>query len=658
MKKTTIAGLVGLLFTSSAFAADVDVTSDEVVVSASRFAENAPKIPANVTVITKEEIQNTPAISIPDILATRAGINVSSLYGRSGIDSAVDIRGFGDSGLSNTLILLDGQRINTVDASSIQWSSIPLQALERIEIIRGSGSVLFGDRASGGVINLITDKSKGNALSTKATLGSYGYKAFDGYVSGRSDNLYFNTFVNNEDGNGWRENTQFNKLSVSGRGGIDFDKGGVFIDYSAYRVSNGLPGSLINQAYSSPRNASTHFDSQEKEGYRIRPGISVAITDKLQLETETAFTKEELSTQYISFGGSADRSVETASFTPRIRWQHGLGSLESQTVAGFDYYHGRVNANSSFSPNQNAAQNSKAIYFQNSTNLTDTLILTLGGRSQNMKQNAHQDDGGPFSPALNGSSDRTRSIYDTGLTYTTSAWSVYGKTGSTFRYANTDELFGFDPITGAPTFSGDIKPQHGYNNEIGAKFNSGNFDGKVSLYKMNLNDEIGYDATVEKNLNYDPTRHQGIETELGWKFSDELKALLAYAYTEAEFRSGIHDGKTIPSVPNNKATAQLSWLSPAYGNYTTQVNYTGKRYFANDFDNLKSQLPAYVTLDMRASWKVKSLTISASGLNLLDKRYSQYGVYAAPDFFNPTERFAYYPADGRLLFVSLGYDFK
>jgi iron complex outermembrane recepter protein len=659
MNKTAIASLLGLLFSPTIFAADNDAQTDEVIVTATRFSESNPAIPANITVISKEEIQATPAISIADILSTRAGVNLTSLYGRSGIDSGVDIRGFGDSGLSNTLILLDGQRINTVDASSIQWASIPLQAIDHIEIIRGSGGVLYGDRASGGVINLISDKSKTNAASAVATLGSYGYKGFDGYLAGSSENLYFNTFLNSSDGDGWRENTQFNQLSLSGRAGVEFSGGQTFIDYSAYRVAYGLPSSLINDAIDHPRKARTPFDTQEKEGFHLRPGISIALTDNLQFDGEIGFAREDVSSKIVSFVTTLDRTVETNSFTPRIRWSHNLGTLASDTVAGFDYYHGQINATSSASPDQDARQISKALYLQNSTKLISPLLLTVGGRIQNMEQKAHQDDGGPFSPAVDGKSDRTRSLYDVGLNYSADTWSAYAKTGSTFRYANTDELFGFDELTFTSIFSGDIKPQHGRTNEIGATVRAGDADVKISFYRTKLEDEIGYDRTLGqfgKNVNFDPTLHQGIETEIKWHFSEQLKALFTYAYTDAKFRSGAHDGKTIPSVPEDKTTLQLVWQTPAYGNYVAQVNHIGKRYLSTDFDNTQDKMPAYVTVDARASWNIKSFTLSASALNILDKRYSTYGIFA-PTFADP-QRSAFFPGDGRLVFMGLGYDFK
>lgn len=653
MKKVALASLTGLLAAHGTYAADNTIVIEDVVVTATRFANTDPKIPANISVISKEDIQNTPAISIPDLLKTRAGITVSSLYGNQGIDAAVDMRGFGDAAIGNVLILLDGQRLNTVDSSNIQWAAIPLQALERIEIIRGGGSVLYGDRAAGGVINLITDKSGRSAVSATASLGSYGYKSLDGYVAGGNGAAYFNTFLHSADSNGWRENTDSNQLSVSGRGGLTWGNNETFLDYSVYRSANGLPGSINSQTYrSNPRSARTPFDSQEKEGYRLRPGVSIALTDSLRFNGEIAFAGERQHFNNVSFASTFDRSLHTVSFTPRLHWQHGLGTLKSETVAGLDYYYGRIASDSSAFASQDAKQTSHAVYVQNTTSLNRSLDLTSGVRSQNMDQQASQNAYPAFFlPAFSGSSDRTRNVYDLGLNYHTEQWSAYAKIGSSFRFANTDELFGFDPFSGNPVFAGDIKPQYGRNKEIGASFKSGKLDGKAAIYRMDINDEIGFDNATFANVNFKPTRHQGIETELGWNMTEQLRTKLVYAYTEAEFRNGPNNGKHLPSVPSNQATAQLIWNTPAYGSYTSQLNYVGTRYASGDFANTFDKQPSYTTMDLRASWNIKPLHITASALNIFDKRYSSTVFLRGNDFF-------FFPANGRSFYLSVRYDFK
>ena len=130
-----------------------DVTLGEVVVTATRTEQRMQQVPANVTVIDEEDIKNSNAKNVVDVLCTEEGIVVRDLLG-NGKTSQVDLRGFGETAPANTLVLVDGRRINEIDLSGVDWMQIPLEQIERIEILRGTGSVLYGDNAVGGVINL------------------------------------------------------------------------------------------------------------------------------------------------------------------------------------------------------------------------------------------------------------------------------------------------------------------------------------------------------------------------------------------------------------------------------------------------------------------------------------------------------------------------
>ena len=137
----------------------VDVSAgprEEMVVTATRYPKQLDSIPANVSVITADEIENSVARNIPDLLRTQAGLHVTDITGNRA-SYTVDIRGFGETAALNTLVLVDGRRINSADLSGTDWTTMPLDRVERIEIIRGArSSVIYGDNASGGVINILT----------------------------------------------------------------------------------------------------------------------------------------------------------------------------------------------------------------------------------------------------------------------------------------------------------------------------------------------------------------------------------------------------------------------------------------------------------------------------------------------------------------------
>lgn len=624
-----------------------------LVVTATRFAETESRAPANISVISRSDIANAPAKDVPGLLNAFAGISVRPLYGSLGIDAPIDLRGFGESGVSNTLILLDGQRLNPVDSGSVSWSAIPLEAIERIEIMRGAGTVLYGDRASGGVINIITDKSGKARASLAATIGSFASRGLDVSLAGGNERYYGNAFLHHAATDGWRQNSQAEQNALSGRVGQFAASTETFVDYAFYNDHNGLPGYQRTAAYLSRSTASrTPQDAQERQGYRLRPGVAIALAPKLRFEAEADIEQERLHSNYASFASIGERDHDTWSLTPRLTWQHGLGGLASETVVGLDHYVGKIEARYSNLANQGAKQTSSAFYLQNQTTLA-AWTLTLGGRQQRLAQRIHQEAYAPFaSPALDGNATRQRRAWDAGLAHSAENWRIYGKIGASYRFANTDELFAYDPMTGNPLFAGDLRPQQGRLKEIGGSFKLATVAGRMSLFRLDLRHEIGYDGNTFANVNFDPTRRQGVEAEIDWRLSERLKARLAYTHLDAEFRSGANAGKQLPLVAQDKGSLQLHWDGGQAGRYTAQLNAIGDRRYSGDASNSRKMLAGYETLDLLAAWNFKPWMLNLRVLNALDKRYAPYAGYAPSiaDYY-------YYPGDRRAVFASARYDF-
>ena len=654
LKPLTAALSIAFLAPSPAAAADY---LDPVIVTATRFSEPEVNVAANISVITRDDIRNTPARDLPSMLKGSAGVDVRALYGSLGIDSTIDIRGFGENAGSNTLILLDGQRLNPIDLGSVSWSAIPLDSVQRIEIQRGAGTVLYGDKATGGVVNIITDKSGTPRAGATVGIGSYDTQTVDANAAAGNDVGYFNVFGHYAHTGGWRENSKAEQAALSGRGALYIGQGEGFIDYSVYNNRSGLPGPLLSAAYqANPKSASTPNDSQRNDGYRLRPGIALPITDTLRVEAEFSIERQDSHFNYVSFASEGDRARESWSLTPRLRWQHGLGNLKSETVAGIDYYSGKVDATYTTSASQSAKQDSLGMYFQNTTEFGAGWAGTVGARNQRVDQSASQDaylgSFGP-QPGLEGSADYTRNAWDLGLTYSGDGWRAYGKGGTTFRFATTDELFGYDPFTGNPTFAGDLKPQTGTLGELGGSLALGPVKGRAAVYLMDLNDEIAYDGALFRNVNLAPTRRQGLELEADWRIVSSLLARVSYTYADSSFRDGIYNGNQVPLVPKNKATLRLSWDGGKVGQYTAIANYVGQRYYSGDYANALDKLPSCTTVDLMAGWNFKPFSVSARLLNAFDKRYSPYAGYSTfqSDYY-------YYPADGRTFLMTASYNFR
>ncbi|TRZ75019.1 MAG: TonB-dependent receptor, partial [Deltaproteobacteria bacterium] len=128
------------------------IVMEEVVVTATRDTEEVRNIPANVSVITAKDIEKSGATNVVEVLDKLESIQFRDYSGNSS-QSVIDMRGFGgDNPFGKTLIMLDGRKMNRPDMSSINWLQIPLNNIERIEVVRGASSVLYGDAAVGGVI--------------------------------------------------------------------------------------------------------------------------------------------------------------------------------------------------------------------------------------------------------------------------------------------------------------------------------------------------------------------------------------------------------------------------------------------------------------------------------------------------------------------------
>jgi len=144
-----------------------------IVITATRFPDSKRDLPVGVTVITADDIRKSASSNLGDILAQFGLLQIRDLAGTQ--NPQLDLRGFGVTGDQNTLVLLDGLRLSEADLESAQLSAIPLESIERIEIVRGSGAVLYGAGATGGTINIITRRSRAGEARGDALVRAGGF---------------------------------------------------------------------------------------------------------------------------------------------------------------------------------------------------------------------------------------------------------------------------------------------------------------------------------------------------------------------------------------------------------------------------------------------------------------------------------------------------
>src|SRR3954468_19305004 len=226
MHRIVLGLIAGLSLSSVALAQD-----DAVVITAPRFPEDVRRLPANVTVLEKEDIARSAARTLPELLSAEVGLTMKDFYGNNAASTSIDLRGFGVTGPQNTLILLDGRRLNDFDLSGVQWSAIPLASVERIEVLRGTGAVLYGDAASSGVVNIVTRSPLKEGPSAAALGRVASFHTREGQLYGRyaAGDLGVNATLYGFRSDGYRannrneqQNSSFNLRWAIADGALDF----------------------------------------------------------------------------------------------------------------------------------------------------------------------------------------------------------------------------------------------------------------------------------------------------------------------------------------------------------------------------------------------------------------------------------------------------
>lgn len=649
MSPRPIAAALAALFAPLAPALAADASDAPVViVTATRFDDTDRNAAANVTTITREDIARTPAGSLPDLLATRAGIDMRSLYGGLGADASVNLRGFGENGGLRTLTLVDGRRLDSLDFSSANWRSIPVESIERIEIVRGSGAVLHGDQAVAGVINIITHRDRGEAGEVSASAGSFDYRKFAANLSKYLGGHHIALNAEHVESDEYRHNNEHRSTAGSARLSRVIADGEAYAEIGASSLRFGLPGSLTALQYTHDRRAAETTDSWAKrENQFLRPGVRKLLTPTLEIAAELAYEESRNQSWISNWGSYRDVDVRNVAFTPRLRWTHGLAGLPSTTVIGVDWSDARLDQDRHLDPHAprlntvRLDRDGTGVYLHNTTRPVDSLAITLGARQQRYATHARDS-------VLTSDSDRTstKTASELGLVWqATQVWKLFAKASTTFRYPVLDELTTFGGFALPPP-----KPESGRGADVGAEWRSGRHSVQVTVYDLKMRDEITWNNATFQNENMQKTRHRGIEVDSRWQLARDWRLDLAWTGKEAEFREGVNRGNTIPLVPTNRWTAMLSWDGGMIGNHALLANHVGQRHFGGDEANLRDKLPAYTTLDWQSRWQLAQWELALRIANLTDRKHAtlayDYGYGAS-----------YYPANPRAGYVTARYRF-
>jgi iron complex outermembrane receptor protein len=634
-----------------------------IVITPSRMDMTSLHVPGAVSVVTEEDIKTSNAQTVTDILRTATGVIVRDELG-NGKAATVDMRGFGETSRLNVLVLIDGRRVNNIDLSGTDWTQIPLDQVEKIEISRGPGSVLYGDNAVAGVINIITKKGEGPlSIGASSYYGSYDHRAWQGEASGSVKGLSYSFNASYADNNGYRENNELRTQDIAGRLSYAFDDIMTLYVNSGYHQDHyGLPGALFvsDLATMSRRDAKYPLDTVDIDDYYVTTGseikLNVAGRDWGKVITDVSFRQRDMDT--ITFNALYETDADTRVWTVSPRyvfnaefWEHFANDL----VIGYDYFladhdiHGGMVGGSK--EDIEITKRTVGLYGLDDLTLFDTVALQLGYRYEWAKYRFYQIHGA-FGALHNDQVRRVEEgVFTSGISYyLTEHTNLYGSYAQSYRLPATDEFYASLPWgTGLNT---ELQPQEADHYELGVKhyyqdivFVGGNF------FHIDVEDEIYYDPFTFTNANYDKTEHTGLELEAKAQPIDTLSVFANYTYTRPRFEGGAYDGNHIPLVPKHNVSLGGSYEIIDGLTFSAVSNYVGSRYKLSDLNNIAPKAKPYFVTDAKLSYAYKGFEVTGGINNVFDEQYAEL------EGFTSMNQEYLYPSPERNYFASIRYKY-
>jgi iron complex outermembrane receptor protein len=623
--------------------------ADEVVVTATRFQEPPQQLPVGVTVIGEEQIRASTAATVPELLRQFPGIQVRDNSGSP--NQQVDLRGFGITGDQNTLVLLDGQRISENEQTTVNWAAIPLSAIERIEIMRGSGAVLYGGGATGGTINIITKAPQRNRKSAFAGGGFGSYNTGDyraglnlaGDRLGLIANASHLETDNYRDGNRLRQHNAQTDLRYSG------ERGTLYAKFGADDQQLLFPGALTEaQIAANRRQAVTPGDFSHISGGYLNLGGELKLGGA-EFALNAGYRGKQANSSFFvatPFRNNINTHVNVMSLTPRAKIPFAFGGMHHTLVMGIDWddWDFDSTAGPAVVGHPLATQRNSAWYLQGTTVLPSATVLSLGVRGHRVKYDVNDVISGSTAAR-----DRELRAFEIAARHNfNDALAIYGKFGNSFRVPNVNDNYNL--FTATVTI---LEPQTSHDREIGTELRLGRARYRLAVYAMDVNNEIHFNPVTFSNVNLPPTRRHGFELEGKWQLTTGLSAFANYTHAAAKFRAGAFAGNDVPLVPRHSANLGAAWEFMPRTRLNATVNHVGEQVFDNDETNtFGRKMPGYTLVDLKLVNETRGWQLSAAVKNLFNQKYFSYGLFTG----FPT--FIAYPAAERSLFISAQYAFK
>ena len=616
---------------------------NETMVTATRFAEPGNALTFGVSVVTAAEIQKSGVTTVNEAISKLLGVPARMDFFGGG-NSTLDLRGFGSTASSNQVVVLDGLRLNEADLSDPNLAGIPIDSVEKIEILRGNGAVLYGEGATGGVIVITSKAGRGvkrvNSAQIYGAVGSYGLRDTRASATIAAGGFSLDVAGNHRETNNYRDNSRAvtDGASLVGQWSNEWLRLGA--RYGRDKLDSGLPGSLTAAQYiQNPRQTTSPLDSGSIENNR-QSVFADATLGEWQLGADFGKRTKKYASRQSGFTYQYDVDASTIGLKARQELKGEM--LSNVLVFGLDNSDWKRLVAGAFGSQSNAK--SRAYYVKDDVTLLSTgTRLSVGLRTEQLNKDV--------APPVVVLQDRQRA-WDVGVSQPLNQdLTVYGRIGRSFRLANADEFSFTSPLV-------PIKPQTSRDIEFGTRVNYAQGKAELRAYRSDLINEIGYDPRFPNvnslsgfgaNINFDPTRRQGLELEATRALTKTIDLRVNAALRKATFSSGTYAGKNVPYTPGRTLAVLTDWQMTEAQRLSGGVNWVAMQY--PDFPNACT-MPSYVTADARYAYRLKNAEFSLGIANLTGKKYYSQAYSCAAGVTG-----SIYPEAGRTFTAALRMSF-
>lgn len=622
---TLAAAAVTTLFTCAAQAVEVD--DAVIVVTATRLSGKDTEATFASEVHTRQQIEQSAAATLFDYFAQHTSVQIAPTFGNKHAPK-IDMRGYGiGDGYQNIVVSIDGIRQNNIDISTPLIGSIPLADIERIEITKGSGSVLFGDGAAAGTIQIFTKKHTGGKIDV--SVGNYG--AFNSTATAGIKKERFaldaSASRSNFDGYSAEDNTGHSDRSTNDNWRVSAavmptDILRVKLGAGSTRIDTRYAGSLSQQQLDADpsQNDGSPYTHQKFESDHQRIGAELWLNQSLKLTAD--HQREDKKSEFVS---SFLADYESANTDFALSYQNEQSSL----LLGAQKFDGSRTDN--FSTARTSKDN--LAYFAQGQHKVGDLTISAGFRKEKVEYT--------YAPvgAAPAQADHKLRAADIGLNFKINEQvSLFTNLNRAYQAPDIDRFF-----SGGGNFNAFIDPMRVNTLNVGVNHISSGNRLKVTAFRANLKNEIYYFNTgsffTSFNTNIDESHKYGVEIQDIWRATNALTAKVNYAWTQAiidaeDSGGGAFNGKDLPGVSRHSLNLGLSYQFDARTTASLVQAWRSSTWAADDFDNNNTQKQrAYASTDFSVQHRVKDdLELFATVENLFARTN---GVWVRDDAVYP-----------------------